>query len=111
MVSASRILLLAVGLAVIAVVGFYFWASAEFTECYGSFESREAAERAADRAEDAGLGTDVDHRRSESAVTFDTEETGDDAREARQAFREIIKVENGRLGHPGNGCLERAAFE
>jgi hypothetical protein len=102
--------LVAVGMAVAVVVAFVLYANtAEYTECYGIFRSREAAEQAAD-ARDVGLGTYVDHRKNESAVTFDTGETGGDAYEDRQAFREILDSEGGKLGHPGNGCVERTSF-
>lgn len=85
--------------------------NSEFTECYGIFRSREAAEQAADAARDVGLGTYVDHRSSESAVTFDTGETGSDASEHREAFREIVRREGGTLGHPGGGCVERTPLD
>ena len=87
------------------------YANSESTTCYGIFRSGDAAGRAADAARDAGFDTDLEDRGSRSAVTFVTGETGDDAREARQRFRTIVKRERGELGHPGNGCLERGPFD
>ncbi|HEV2060536.1 MAG TPA: hypothetical protein VGR11_14365 [Solirubrobacteraceae bacterium] len=87
------------------------YAKSEATTCYGIFDSGDAAGRAADAARDVGFDAEHEYRGSRSAVTFVTGETGDDAREARQTFRAIVKREGGRLGHPGNGCLERGPFE
>jgi hypothetical protein len=95
----------------------YFLLTSQFTECYGSFKTEEAAEGAADAAEDAGLGASVDHHAAEDdlpaewAVTFDTDETGGDAAEDRETFRDVLKQEDGELGHPGDGCIERGSFE
>ena len=101
----------AVGVAVAVVAALVLYANtAEYTECYGVFKSREAAEQAADAARDVDLGTYVDHRENESVVTFETGETGADAGENRRAFRQIIDRESGKLGHPGNGCVERTHF-
>lgn len=87
------------------------YANSESTTCYGIFKSGDAAGRAADAARDAGFDTDHEYRGSRSAVTFMTGETGDDAREGRETFRAIVKREGGRLGHPGNGCLEGGPFD
>jgi hypothetical protein len=93
------------------------WLASEFTECYGAFRTREAAERAADAARDAGLGASVDHHPAEGplpaewAVTFDSGETGADAATDREAFREIVSRGRGKLGHPDGGCTERGHFE
>jgi hypothetical protein len=43
-------------------------------------------------------------------VTFSDGETGDDAQEFRRTFRALVERENGQLGHPGGGCLERTFF-
>ena len=101
-----------------AIVGIgYFLLTAQFTECYGSFKTEEAAESAADAAEDGGLGASVDHHPAEDglpaewAVTFDTGETGGDAAEDRETFRDVVRREDGELGHPGDGCIERGSFE
>ena len=103
--------LVVVGLFVTAGVALYIYAGSEFTACYGVFESREAAERAADAGRDAGLDPEIDHRATESAVTFESGETGEDAREARGMFRAIVRRERGTLGHPDGGCLERQPFD
>ncbi len=87
------------------------WANSESTTCYGIFVSGDAAGRAADAARDAGFDTDHEYQGSRSTVTFVTGETGADASEARRRFRMIVKRERGRLGHPGNGCLERSFFD
>jgi hypothetical protein len=102
-----------VGGAVMVVLGGtgYFLLTSQFTECYGSFKTREAAESAAEAAEDAGLGASVDHRPAESAVTFETGETGADATEDRETFREVLEQKGGELGHPDDGCVERGSFE
>ena len=97
-------------IAVLAGVG-YFLLTSQFTECYGSFKTRGAAERAASVAEDAGLGASIDHRRAESAVTFETGETGADAARDRETFREVLEQEGGELAHPDDGCVERGSFE
>jgi hypothetical protein len=100
------------GVGIVALTGAtYSLLASDFTECYGSFETREAADRAADAAEEAGLGASVDHRPTESAVTFDTGVTGTDATEDRKTFREVLKQEGGELAHPGDGCVERGSFE
>lgn len=103
------------GLGVLVLVGLgvggYLWANSQFTACYAVFNSRAAAERAADAGRDAGLDPYVEHRASDSAVTFSTGETGEDARKARQAYREIVRRARGRLGHPDGGCLERKQVE
>jgi hypothetical protein len=90
----------------------------EHTSCFAHFESRPAAERAA--AAGAALGFDPDvepsgprerDRNSPGArqisVTFRHDKTGDEAARLEAAFREIVKRENGGLGHPG-GCLEKS---
>lgn len=99
-----------VGVIVSLGVAFAIYANTEYTTCYGIFESRSAAESAAETAREAGFDAYVDHRASESAVQFQSGETGDDAREPRRTFREIVSREHGRLGHPGNGCLEMPRF-
>ena len=97
-------------LVALAAAGYLALAS-RFTECYASFQTQAAAERAADAAEDAGLDASVDRRPGGWAVTFDTGETGVDATEDRETFREVVEQERGALAHPGDGCVERGSFE
>jgi len=103
-------------LGVVGSVGYFVLAS-RFTECYGSFKTRAAAERGADAADEAGLGASVGHHPAEDdvpaewAVTFDTGETGGDAANDRETFREVLQQEGGEFGHPGDGCIERGSFE
>lgn len=104
-------------LIVVALVGslgiaFSVWADREYTECYGVFPSADAAARAENAAAEAGLGTrDGDRKGAEAAVIFESDETGDDGRQAGQTFREIVEGEQGRLGHPGDGCLELPRYD
>ena len=109
-------LLLVIGLVAIGGVALYAYLGAEYTVCYGVFESKAAAERAAEAGRDADFDADVDHREDDEvgpywAVEFETGETGDDARESRRAFREALRRERGRFGHPDGGCLERTPFD
>ncbi len=99
------------GLLVTAVGALYIYASSDYTDCYAIFQSRAAAERAADEADKIGFVPDVDHRRSESAVTFHSGESGADAQERRRVFGDFVRRHEGTLGHPGDGCLERKPFE
>lgn len=103
--------LVLVGLLVSAGVVLYIYAGTEYTVCYGTFESRDAAKRAADAGRNAGLDVEVDHRATESTVTFESGETGEDAGGARRTFRAILRRERGSPGHPGGGCLERQPFD
>lgn len=105
------IVLVLVGLLVSAGVVLYIYAATEYTVCFGAFESRYAAERAADAGRDADLDVEVDHRATESAVTFESGETGEEADEARRSFRAILRRERGSPGHPDGGCLERQPFD
>jgi hypothetical protein len=99
--------LIVVALVVSLGIAFSVSANREYTECYGIFPSAEAAGRAADAAAEAGLGTrDLDREGAETAVIFEFDETGDDGRQERHTFREIVEGGRGRLGHPGDGCLE-----
>lgn len=91
-------LIVVVGLIVSVGVAFSIYANTEYTTCYGIFTSQRAAENAADDARATGLDAYVDHRPTESAVQFETGETGDDARDDRKTFREIVAREHGRLG-------------
>lgn len=103
--------LIVVALVVGLGIAFTVWANREYTECYGIFPSAAAAGRAEKAAGEAGLGTrHGDREGPEAAVTFEFDETGDDGRRPRQTFREIVAREDGRLGHPGNGCLELPRF-
>lgn len=81
-------------------------AQSEYTDCYATFGSDDAAERAADRMEEAGFNTDVDR----GSVTFTSGETGGDARGFRNRFYEVVREGRGSLGHSGNGCIERTFF-
>lgn len=83
------------------------FANSESTTCYGIFGSGDAAGRAAQAGREAGFDTEHDYRGTRSLVTFTTGESGDDADESRRAFGAIVARERGRLGHPGDGCLER----
>ena len=96
-----------VGIALVSAL----WLTADFTECYGSFNSREAAERSASAGKDAGLDASVEERDGEFAVTFESGESGADAAQDRGAFREILEREGGAPGHSGEGCVERGHFE
>ena len=87
------------------------YANSEYTVCYGIFESREAAEGAADAGRREGFDVNVDHRESESAVEFESGETGRDANAPRDAFRESLARERGISGHGDSGCLERGPFD
>ena len=112
-----------IGLAV-ALLGsfaaFYGWATSQYTECYASFASSEKAEAAG--AEARAIGLDADEQTGSQAqsasstggnwiaVTFSNGETGEDAKPFRSAFRSIVARGDGRLDHPGGGCIERAPF-
>ena len=103
--------LIVVALVVSLGIAFSVWANREYTECYGIFPSADAAGKAQKAAAEAGLGIrHLDREDAEAAVIFEFDETGDDGRQARQTFREIVDREGGRLGHPGNGCLELPRF-
>lgn len=74
------------------------------------FGSGDAAGSAAQAGREAGFDTEHDYRGTRSHVTFTTGESGDDADERRRTFGAIVARERGRLGHPGDGCLERGRF-
>jgi hypothetical protein len=111
-------------LLLISVIGGFFACSSstpEFSQCFASFETREAAERAASVASDAGFDAEVeadtpfaDQPNSPGArqisVTFSDGATGDDAAEFRRVFHSVVAEENGKFGHPNRGCLERGPF-
>ena len=107
---------LAIGLAAVVTLlalaygALYLYAGSKFTVCYGIFDTRDAAERAADAGRDADFDVYVEHRRRESAVEFETGETGEDATDARRAYREILRREGCSSGHGKTGCLEREPF-
>jgi hypothetical protein len=102
--------LIVVALVVSLGIVFSVWANRQYTECYGIFPSADAAARAENAAGEADLDTRDRREGAEVAVTFEFDETGDDGRPARHKFREIVEHEGGRLGHPGNGCLELPRF-
>jgi hypothetical protein len=103
-----------IGLVVIAAIALALYAGTEYTVCYGAFKSKAAAERAAEAGDEADFNTSTEHRKDDQGsfwgVDFRTGETGDDARELRRAFRDIIRRERGEFGHPDGGCLEREPF-
>jgi hypothetical protein len=99
------------GVGLVALGALALYANSEYTVCYGIFESRETAEDAADAGRREGFDVYVDHRASESAVEFESGETGQDAGAPRDAFREILAREGGVSGHGDSGCLERGPFD
>lgn len=102
----------AIVLVVAVVVGFFVLKSTDRTDCFASFNTQTAADRASELGEEAGFDVDIDHRRPTFfALTFETGETGDDAAELRQAFRRIVAEQDGDFGHPGGGCLEKPYFD
>jgi hypothetical protein len=107
-------LLLLVAVVVAGAIGLMAWANSEFTECYALFSSESDAEAVADELREAapGLGIDLDNERrgEEVATTFRIGATGDDARPLTRSFRPAVRAHDGELGHPGEGCLERAPF-
>lgn len=107
-------LLVLVALIATGAIGLIAWANSEFTECYASFSSEADAEAAADELREAapGLGIDLDNERRGGGVatTFSTGASGDDARPLTDAFRPAVRAQRGKLGHPGEGCLERGPF-
>ena len=99
---------------VLGAAGFAFLAytSTEYSACYGSFESRESAERAADAADQAGYDADVeDGATGDVEVTFTSGETEEDARGFRDTFQRIVEQEGGTIEHDRNGCVERPPIE
>jgi hypothetical protein len=86
----------------------------EFTECYALFSSESDAEAVADDLREAapGVGIDLENERrgGEIATTFSTGASGEDARPLTEAFRPAVRAHGGKLGHPGEGCLERGPF-
>ncbi len=78
------------------------------TACFALFESPAAAERAVADAENMGFDdVDVDER-GKTAVTFNADETGEDAEELVAGFRRFVREAGGKLGHPDPGCLEKS---
>jgi hypothetical protein len=103
----------AIGLfaAVVAVVGvvvlFIAHGRSRFTECVASFESPQIAQRAIEATREEGFDAEL-RTRSERIVIFSSEETGDDGSQFRTVFRQVVEAEEGKLAHPGGGCLERS---
>ena len=119
----KKFLLVVTGAVLVVFGGLYALVSSEFTDCYASFESGEAAQKVATAARFAGFDShdveDADDpysRRSISrgarqiSVMLTTGETGDDATELMDTFRRLVKEHNGSFGHSGGGCLEQTYF-
>jgi hypothetical protein len=103
-------------LSAIAIVAFLGYLASEHTNCFADFATREAADRAAHAAREAGHDADViprgpreRKRGSRIAVTFSDGETGDDAKGFRRTVAEIAERE----GSPFNPkhCVERSRFD
>jgi hypothetical protein len=111
---AGLTLLVLVAVVAAGAVGFMAWASSEFTECYALFSSESDAEAVAEdlRRAAPGLGIDLDNERraGEVATTFSTGASGEDPRPLTRTFRPAVGAHGGKLGHPGEGCLERRPF-
>lgn len=122
----GRVLLIAVGCLVVLAgiyIGLIFWgASSESTECFASFKTPEAADRAASMASDLGYDSAADERDRRTYVRFESGETGDDAKDFRSDFLRIMDAEDGTLAHGPTirakvarargetGCIEAAAI-
>jgi hypothetical protein len=113
-----RVIPAAVMAAALVAAVFVAVIQSESTSCYAAFETRAAADRAADRARSAGLDVEVeepgpDARRPSSrgarliSVAFSSGESGDDAAEFREEVRQIAE-EEGAAGEPAVGCSERS---
>jgi hypothetical protein len=98
-------LLVLVALLAAGAVALMAWGNSEFTDCYARFSSEADAEAVADDLGDVDV--DIERRDGEFAATFTTGESGEDARSLRRAFRSAVLAQDGELGHPGDGCLER----
>jgi hypothetical protein len=102
---------LLVAVAAAGAIGFMAWANSEFTACYALFSSESDAEAVAEELREAApdLGIDLDNERrgGEVATTFSTGASGEDARPLIRAFRPAVRAHGGKLGHPGEGCVER----
>lgn len=107
-------LLVLAALVLVAGAAFWAWASSEFTWCYARFESDRDAEAALRDIREAAPGAGVDmaaeRRGARVSVTFESGESGRDARAFRRAVRPAVSARGGTLGHPGDGCLERTPF-
>jgi hypothetical protein len=118
MKAAAVAILLVILLALGGVLGFLAYIRSERTDCFASFDSHDAAERAAVLGRAAGFD-DVDVEASGSkarrptspgaraiSVTFSDGETGDDAASLRERFQEIVVQEDGEFSDPS--CTERS---
>jgi hypothetical protein len=115
---AAAVAILAILLALGGVLGFLAFIRSERTDCFASFDSHGAAERAAVLGRAAGFD-DVDveasgpkARRSTSpgaraiSVTFSDGETRDDAASLRERFQEIVVQGDGEFSDPA--CMEKS---
>jgi hypothetical protein len=111
-IRARWVLLIVVLVLVAAGAGLYAYASSDYTACYSQFDSRQAADQAAEAGGDAGFDTDVEERRPGAVfVTFTTGEADSDAVvEYEDSFQRIVKDSGGTLAHPGTGCIPRQVF-
>jgi hypothetical protein len=98
----------------VAAASFAARINSESTACYGRFESPADAEAVKRQIEAKAPGIDLDmdseKRGGKVSVTFRSGESGSDAEELRRAFRPAVRAHGGKLGHPGDGCLERGFF-
>ena len=105
---------LVVVVAAVAAVfgGLLLWANSEFTWCYARFDTVQQAEAALEeiREAEAGAGMETEPRGRRISVTFESGESGEDAQAFRRAVAPAVARQRGRLGHPGDGCLERTPF-
>ena len=86
------------------------------TDCFSIWETKASARAAARRAEERGfdradVGRGSDRHGPVPAVTFSTGKTGKAAAEIRERFVPFVRRLGGRVGHPGDGCLEKPFFD
>ena len=90
----------------VAVVGLYFWATNEYTECYAIYGTKHAAERSEATWRDAGFDVSIERRDGWGAVV--TEGSTDE--EPQKKFRRVLHETNGESGHgtEEEGCIVRS---